>query len=325
MSDQPNPDGPQAPDLTRLKWLDPSDTSRFTRKELALIDGVGAEPILENIVRIADEIFDHVSVLGQFPETTARGAVADPQRMVDLEPETERLRQAQLALWEAYRSLKEKRGSFIRWQLQSKAIDVAAKALKLHIGSANCMIDGWINIDAGGADLALNVNWGLPFAAGVAQFVYSSHMLEHLRHADQAPVLVREVHRVLTPGGVARFVVPDLRSLLTAYVQRDRAFFSARQKYYPLSDGFLQDGVATLDYILLYCGAGPQSLSYNHKFGYDADTLCQLLRDAGFREAKQSTFQASPHPQLRVDNFSFDARTETDDGRHYSLFVEALK
>jgi SAM-dependent methyltransferase len=320
-----DPDAQPGYDLERLKWLDPTSAARFSRRELEISDGSTSEGLLEDIVRLCDAIFDHLSVLGQFSETTSRGAKGDPRLRVELPTVKARLARTQGELWESYRELRARRTTFVEQQLQ--ALDAAGqlKGLKLHIGSGGHDLDGWINLDAGGDDLALNVNWGLPFPDESVAFVYAAHLLEHLRFQDQAPLLVREIHRVLEDGGIVRFVVPDVGRLLEAYGRKDGEFFSARQQFYPLSEGFLVDGVATLDYILLFCGAGSQLLNYNHKFGYDAITLCKLLIDAGFAMATESSYQGSLHPELRIDDYGYNAGTTYQEDEHFSLFVEARK
>lgn len=57
----------------------------------------------------------------------------------------------------------------------------------------------------------------LPFADGTFTAVYASHVLEHLAPADGA-ALVREIGRVLVPGGIIRIVVPDLEGIVRAYL-----------------------------------------------------------------------------------------------------------
>jgi SAM-dependent methyltransferase len=312
-------------DLERLKWLDPTSTARFSRRELEISDGSTSEGLIGDIVRLCDELFNHLSVLEQFSETTSRGAKADPQRRVELSNMKARLARAQRELRECYRELRARRSAFVDDQLQALAVADRPSGLKLHIGSGGHGLDGWINLDAGGDDMALNVNWGLPFPDESVAFVYSAHLLEHLRFQDQAPLFVREVHRVLEDGGTVRFVVPDVGRLMAAYVRKDGEFFSARQEFYPLSQGFLVDGVATLDYILLFCGAGSQLLNYNHKFGYDAITLCKLLIDAGFTVATESSYQGSSYPELRIDDYGYNAGTTSQEDEHFSLFVEARK
>lgn len=54
-----------------------------------------------------------------------------------------------------------------------------------------------------------DVTRGLPLADGAADIVYTSHMLEHLSLRD-FDVALREIHRVLAPGGLFRSVLPDL-------------------------------------------------------------------------------------------------------------------
>ncbi|MGO1070192.1 class I SAM-dependent methyltransferase [Lysobacter sp. CA199] len=319
---------PTATDETAPRpWnmFDPGDSARFVRNEPAIRPDASNEALLQNIVRLTDGVFDHLSVFEQFSETTSRGAQADPDKKLDVTEARDKLVRAERELWEAYRILKDARESFVERQTRALGIDASTRGLKIHFGSSHHLVQDWLNIDAGGGDLMLNVNWGLPLPDGCADFAYSAHLLEHLRHHDQATVFVREIHRVLAPGGTVRLVVPDVKKLLAAYAAADRDFFESRQQFYRLKDGFMSQGVANLDYILLFCGANQQVLSYNHKFGYDADTLRRLLSDAGFSKVVESDFQASEHAELRVDDFSYNARARDRHDRHYSLFMEATK
>jgi len=59
----------------------------------------------------------------------------------------------------------------------------------------------------------------LPFQDGTIDYVYSSHVLEHLS-CSKARSLVSEVYRILRPGGLVRFVVPDLRWGIQRYLDR---------------------------------------------------------------------------------------------------------
>lgn len=305
--------------------FEPGDAARFERNEPVPVAGASNEILLQNIVRLTDGIFDHLSVFEQFAETTSRGAQAEPAKKLDMTDAREQLIRAERELWEAYSTLKHARESFVERQTRALGIDAGTRGLKIHFGSSRHLVQDWLNIDAGGGDLMLNVNWGLPLPDGCADFAYSAHLLEHLRHHDQAAVFVREIHRVLADRGVVRLVVPDVKRLLAAYAGDDHDYFQARQAFYPLKDGFLSHGVARLDYVLLFCGANQQVLSYNHKFGYDAQTLRRLLLDAGFKNVVESDFQASEHPQLLVDDFSYNAKACDHLGRHYSLFMEATK
>jgi len=59
---------------------------------------------------------------------------------------------------------------------------------------------------------------GIPYQADSADAVYASHVLEHLEHHD-APGFLKEIHRVLKPGGVIRLVVPDLEYATRKYLE----------------------------------------------------------------------------------------------------------
>lgn len=84
----------------------------------------------------------------------------------------------------------------------------------------------------------LDIRQGLPFDDGAFDAVFANHVLEHLSPA-QASAFVREVGRVLRPGGVTRIVVPDLeeaaRYYLAALERRLADHSSAAQRAYELA------------------------------------------------------------------------------------------
>jgi len=92
----------------------------------------------------------------------------------------------------------------------------------LNVGCGDCLHEAWVNLDLQGGRpgvLRHDLAQGLPFADGGFDAVYCSHVLEHLPR-DEAPALVRECLRVLRPGGVGRFVVPDLEAIVRLYLDR---------------------------------------------------------------------------------------------------------
>ncbi len=172
------------------------------------------------------------------------------------------------------------------------------------------------------APLALNVLRGLPFANASVRFVFVSHLLEHLFYPRDVKSFLAELLRVLAPGATVRIVVPDIEQCIEAYVKNDRAFFGNRREtwtWWPENPTRLED-------FLAYSGAGaePAYLFESHKYGYDFETLERVLTNAGFKDVVRSTHSASPHPELRVDEFSAVANARYGD-RYYSLFVEAKR
>jgi len=85
----------------------------------------------------------------------------------------------------------------------------------------------YVTLDFGGADYTVRFDEDLvlPFPDSSQEVVYASHVLEHLPDQVLAHV-VREVHRVLKPGGGFRIEVPDSELLMRAYAERDERVLS---------------------------------------------------------------------------------------------------
>jgi predicted SAM-dependent methyltransferase len=93
--------------------------------------------------------------------------------------------------------------------------------LKVNIGCGNRYLQGWDNLDFRPVEPQVQ-RWDLrkllPYADGVVDLVYSSHLLEHLS-PEQAEALLKDSLRVLKPGGIVRVVVPDLEALARRYLE----------------------------------------------------------------------------------------------------------
>ncbi len=77
----------------------------------------------------------------------------------------------------------------------------------LCIGGAGRTPPGYVNLDLfpmAGVDIAADAE-ALPFRDGVFERVECDAVLEHVRHPEQ---VVREIARVLAPGGYAHLVTP---------------------------------------------------------------------------------------------------------------------
>jgi len=77
----------------------------------------------------------------------------------------------------------------------------------LYIGGAGRFVDGYINLDLlaiPGVDVVADAEQ-LPFPPGLFQRVECDAVLEHVRDAQR---VVREIERVLAPGGYAHLVTP---------------------------------------------------------------------------------------------------------------------
>jgi predicted SAM-dependent methyltransferase len=152
----------------------------------------------------------------------------------------------------------------------------SAAGLRLHLGSGDRLKSGWVNVDIHpAADLRLDVRRAWPFADGSAAEVYAEHLFEHLAWPTETGHFLAEARRVLRSGGGLRLSVPDLGRHVRAYAAGDDAFRRAFAPFLPpgavtrgdaLNHHFRQDG--------------------EHLYAYDAETLGERLRAAGFEDAR---------------------------------------
>jgi len=78
----------------------------------------------------------------------------------------------------------------------------------------------WINFDYVNSSESVkkaNLLKRLPIKQEIADLVYSSHFLEHIPRSKVNDFL-SEILRILKPGGVVRFVLPDLENMANSYV-----------------------------------------------------------------------------------------------------------
>ncbi|HUS10197.1 MAG TPA: methyltransferase domain-containing protein [Pyrinomonadaceae bacterium] len=136
-----------------------------------------------------------------------------------------------------------------------------------------------------------NLHHGIPLQDQTADFIYSSHFLEHLDRVS-ARRLLEECFRVLKEGGVLRIAVPDLEHAWKMYRDGDK-------------DHMLQIFFFTED----ETGLG------QHRYAYDYAMLEVLLSELGYDAVQHKQFQKGATPDLEV----------LDNREDYTLFVEARR
>jgi len=82
---------------------------------------------------------------------------------------------------------------------------------------------------------------------GQFDLVYMAHVLEHMRDATQALAMANECHRVLKPGGLVSFVVPDYLYDPQLFIDGDytHAFFTTENRLRML--------LADADFEIVFC------------------------------------------------------------------------
>ncbi len=217
--------------------------------------------------------------------------------------------------------------NLVGWIRRGQRVDPGPRPVRVNLGSALAVAPGWIHVDASpnallagrtrgvqaiayrftGSNALFDLDeyrrhlnehrfvhhdlkYGVPLPDASADFVYSSHLLEHLdRRAGLR--LLRDSYRVLRAGGVIRVCVPDLKKAVQLYLGGEQERF------------------------LAYFFTDERKGLHRHRFMYDFETLSDALRGAGFADVIQCEFRAGRTPDLdQLDNRSDE-----------TLYVEAVR
>lgn len=164
--------------------------------------------------------------------------------------------------------------------------------LWVNIGSSGRIFPGFVNYDIANVPgvQRVDVRLGIPLPDGSAKVVVASHVLEHLHPFTELPNVLKEIHRVLAPGGLLRAAVPDLELLAKAYATNDWDALSRTQRV-GLRDNMNVDWSeipAALKFSVIAFGNNSGSAAYDgHQSALDAESLLWLLQRAGFTSARE--------------------------------------
>lgn len=183
-----------------------------------------------------------------------------------------------------------------------------SKEPKLHVGCGRYSLEGWLNADIElrhrNVDIFLDAREPLPFEDGKFRFVFTEHLLEHVSFDDGRRFL-KEVGRVLRPGGVVRISTPDLEFLLRYYSDSSPAADEYTDYH---GREFIRKEVRSRAMVI-----SNFFYDFGHRLIYDWDLLVRVLEEAGFRGVERRQVGESPHEALRgVEQH----------GHHYPFNVE---
>jgi SAM-dependent methyltransferase len=209
----------------------------------------------------------------------------------------------------------------ILWLKRKRKIKLFNGPIKVNVGSGFTVAPNWINID-GNFNLLFknfpifilkliykytgikkwmdlehfiktlksnkfihhNVLYGLPFHNETVDFVYSSHLLEHLFKED-AFQLLKEIYRVLKKGGLFRLCIPDMNYVLNLYQNGKKQ--EALKYLFPESKA---------DYFS------------RHRYMYDFETISEILKEVGFKEITKQEYRQGSLPDVeKLDNRPFES------------------
>ena len=182
--------------------------------------------------------------------------------------------------------------------------DTVATLRRLNWGCGESVEPGWLNSDVKegpGIDISADIRDGLPIETASLDYVVSIHALPMIPYPDLVPVL-RELGRMLKPGGVLRLGLPDLDRGIRAYLRGDESHFLVPD-----------EDVRSL---------GGKFIVHMLWYGYSVtlftvDFTQELLDEAGFDDVTVCRYRetASPFPGI----------TDLDNRETESFFVEAVK
>tara|TARA_Y100000768_G_C23855577_1_gene623164 strand:+ start:191 stop:790 length:600 start_codon:yes stop_codon:yes gene_type:complete len=137
--------------------------------------------------------------------------------------------------------------------------------LKVHLGSGEINLQGWINVDARKFKHTHFVSQGFnldKFKDSTLSEVYFCHVLEHFSFNDSNK-LINQIYNILEPEGLIRISVPDVEKLIELYKNQKK-----------------------LDVIKKAIMGGQNYPNDFHKSIYDFKELKNLLEKNNFKDIK---------------------------------------
>lgn len=177
---------------------------------------------------------------------------------------------------------------------------------------------------------------GIPFKTDSVDVVYHSHVLEHI---DRSTVdwFLKEIKRVLKPGGIHRIVVPNLEKTCLDYLthlklcENEIIERKNHDNYVaPLielsvkkeASGTSQQPPIRRFLENIFLGDA-RKRGETHQWLYDRFNLGSILETVGFREIVIQDFNTSLIPNWNV--YSLDLGDKDKPYKPGSLYIEAIK
>lgn len=165
---------------------------------------------------------------------------------------------------------------------------------KLNVGCGRNVMKGWLNGDLNPfrANIYLDATQRLPFRQDTFHYIFSEHLIEHLKY-EEGRHLLRECFRVMKPKGKIRIATPDfdflirLRSPEKSKLQEEYIRWATEQFQPP---GTTPNEVAVINHFFR---------AWGHQFIYDLKTLEASLKKAGFSKIQKCPVNESEDFHLK--------------------------
>jgi SAM-dependent methyltransferase len=174
---------------------------------------------------------------------------------------------------------------------------------------------------------------GIPFPDNSVDAVYHSHVIEHIDRNAVATFL-REIYRVLKPGGIQRIVAPDLEPLARRYLESVSAAHLVDWREHDLlvaamieqmvrrESAALQDMSPRRGKIDTLVRGDARKRGETHQWMYDRINLPGLIKEGGFKDVRVLDYRTSGIPGWQTIGLDFDSGHEYKPG---SIYIECAK
>lgn len=162
---------------------------------------------------------------------------------------------------------------------------------RLHVGAGNERMDGWLDSDLVAGDIYLDLSRPLPLPDSSFQHVFGEHVVEHIGERE-GEALLRELRRIVVPGGVVRITTPDLKKIIALYEDRNPEI--GLDEYAEFLDGITGKSHERAAQVF-----NDFMRQWGHVYVYDEEDLTAKLEAAGFVAIARCEPGGSDHDLLR--------------------------
>jgi len=183
--------------------------------------------------------------------------------------------------------------------------------VKIHLGPGQeKYLEGWINVDAnkftGKCDVWADLRNPLPFKDSSVDAVYSHHMIEHLPDREAH---LKEVFRVLKPGGVYRVAGPNGDTAVCKLQKGDKSWFNSWPDDRKSVGGRFEN--------FIFCRGEHLTILFE-------DFMREMLAEAGFSDIKKCRAEDTTEYEILFTD-AVSSENESDPENPRTLVLEAVK
>lgn len=205
---------------------------------------------------------------------------------------------------------------------------------KLHLGPGENWIkpsSDWLTVDADRrrGDIVINFNkkTKLPLKDSSVSAIYGSHVFEHI-NIFHAPLVFKELYRVLCEGGFLRIIIPDVRKSIIEYINGNTEFSLFKRRTVALKERFGYKEISLFECLkgdFISPSGQPKLFGIEglaHQNAWDYEAIVLELNRAGFMGGVMlKSFKKSD-----CQDFSFEGTYHSEANEYErSLYIETKK